>query len=145
MPVPASACMYSQWLAPEGSDSTRSVGKRTLRCSFSMLLMLVPLGSRPRNRVVGSGRAIAHAGDATPARRWNRGEKSSASGRGATGGSGSGTIRHVPGLERFLHRVALSRRAGQGSGLGRRGVPQLAAQDLADVRLGQLGAELDVL
>src|SRR6478752_2870758 len=82
-----------------------------------MLLMLVPLGSRPRNRVVGSGRAIAHAGDATPARRWNRGEKSSASGRGATGGSGSGTIRHVPGLERFLHRAAFSRRAGQGSGL----------------------------
>src|SRR6478609_10704250 len=110
-----------------------------------MLLMLVPLGSRPRNRVVGSGRAIAHAGDATPARRWNRGEKSSASGRGATGGSGSGTIRHVPGLERFLHRAAFSRRAGQGSGLGRRGVAQLAAQDLADVGLGQLGAELDVL
>jgi hypothetical protein len=36
--------MYSQWASPLGSDSTRMVGKRWLRCSFSMVLMIsIPL------------------------------------------------------------------------------------------------------
>src|SRR5688572_13871738 len=58
-----------------------------------MLLMIVPLWNPSAETGVGSGRAIAHTGDATPGETCPTGEIASVFSSGATSGSGLGPIR----------------------------------------------------
>src|SRR5690606_29418605 len=119
-PLAASACMYSQCSVPAGSASTRMVGKEWVRWSFSMLFISRILDRSPPDEAWTAAETVPRA-DATPAGRV-----------GLQEGKNPGKV------ARKRNGARHGARRGSGGGF----VAQLAAQDLADVGLGQLVAEL---